>query len=65
VLSVLPARYAKFIVAVLGAVAVGITAFAHTAAWAPTVLSVMSAVSVWLVPNAPAPAAAPLPPASR
>ena len=46
------AQYAKFIVAVLGAISVAITTFAHTAAWAPTALSIIAAISVYLIPNA-------------
>jgi hypothetical protein len=45
------ARYNKFIVAVLGAVSVGLTTFGHGQPWVTTVLSVISAVLVYLVPN--------------
>jgi hypothetical protein len=44
-------QYSKFIVAVLGAVGVGITTFGHNAPWTTTALSVIAAVSVYLVPN--------------
>ena len=58
-------QYAKFIIAVLGAASVSITTFAGTAAWAPTALSIISAILVYLVPNAPktvAPPVQPVPP---
>lgn len=48
-------QYSKFIVAVLGAVAVGLTTFAHGAPWAATLISAISAISVYLVPNATPP----------
>ena len=46
------AKYSKFIVAVLGAVSVGLTTFEHGQPWVATVLSGISAVLVYLVPNA-------------
>lgn len=58
-------QYNKFIVAVLGAIAVGITTFGGSGATVSTVLSAISAISVWLVPNAAkaiAPPAAPAQP---
>jgi hypothetical protein len=45
-------KYNKFIVAVLGAVSVGLTSFEHGQPWVATVLSGISAVLVYLVPNA-------------
>lgn len=44
-------KYSKFITAVLTAVSVGVTTFAGAAPWAPTVLSVLGAAGVFLVPN--------------
>jgi asparagine N-glycosylation enzyme membrane subunit Stt3 len=44
-------KYNKFITALLTAVSVGVTTFAHTAAWAPTVLAAIGAITVYLVPN--------------
>lgn len=44
-------KYNKFIVAVLGAVSVGLTSFQHGQPWVATVLSGISAVLVYLVPN--------------
>jgi hypothetical protein len=56
-------KYSKFIVSVLGTVAVGLSAFGHNATWVPLALSAISAVSVYLVPNASAaPPAAPVQP---
>jgi phosphate/sulfate permease len=45
------AKYNKFIVAVLGAVSVGLTSFEHGQPWVATVLGGISAVLVYLVPN--------------
>lgn len=44
-------KYNKFITAVLTAVSVGVTTFAGTAPWAPTVLAGIGAITVYLVPN--------------
>lgn len=44
-------QYSKFVVAVLGAVGVGVTTFGHNAPWVATVLAVVSAVATYLVPN--------------
>jgi hypothetical protein len=45
------ARYNKFIVAVLGAISVGLTTFGHGQPWIATLLSAISAISVYFVPN--------------
>jgi len=50
-------QYSKFIVSILGTAAVAITTFGHNASWAPVVLSAISAISVYLVPNAAPPIA--------
>jgi hypothetical protein len=50
------AQYNKFTVAILGAVAVGLSTFGHGQPWIATLLSAISAISVYLVPNKPAPA---------
>lgn len=51
-------QYSKFVVSVLGTVAVALTTFAHNATWVPVVLSAISAISVYLVPNSTPPVAA-------
>jgi hypothetical protein len=45
------AQYSKFIIAALGALSVGLTTFGHGQPWIATTLAVISAVSVYLVPN--------------
>jgi len=57
-------KYNKFIVAVLGAVSVGLTSFEHGQPWVATVLSAISAVLVYLVPNKQPPIAQVSPPKS-
>ena len=44
---------AKFLVAVLGAVATVLGVYFGTALWEPAVLTVLAALAVYLVPNAP------------
>lgn len=42
----------KFLVAIMGAVSVGLTSYFSSAAWEPAALSAIAAVMVYLVPNA-------------
>jgi uncharacterized membrane protein YjjP (DUF1212 family) len=49
-------QYNKFIVAILGAVSAGLTTWANGAHWADTLIAGITAILVYLVPNAPKPA---------
>jgi len=49
------APYSKFIIALLGAVSVALTTFAGGAHWANAIISLISAVLVYIVPNKPKP----------
>lgn len=44
-------RYNKFVVAFLGAVATILTTYFQSQHWVPAVLSLISAISVMLIPN--------------
>jgi hypothetical protein len=47
------AAYNKFIIAALGAAGVAASTFGHAQPWIATVVSALSAISVYLVPNKP------------
>lgn len=51
--------YLKFVVALLGTVLTGLSVYYGKTEWFPIVTSVVTAVSVYIVPNTPAPVAAP------
>jgi len=48
------AAYNKFIIAVLGAAGVTASSLGHAQPWIATVVSILTAASVYLVPNKPA-----------
>jgi uncharacterized membrane protein (UPF0136 family) len=50
----------KALVAVLTAVAAALPIYYGTQKWVPIVVMALGALSVWLVPNAPKPAAVPV-----
>jgi hypothetical protein len=57
-MSLLNGNASKFLVSVFGTVSTGLTAYYGTAKWEPAVLAGLSALLVYLVPNATAAAKA-------